>query len=106
MTHHEGVLHPDDGAVQDGGRHRGDLEQFALPALALALRQRVSSQVGHQLLDLLALALGEERLGLVQSGLGHHDAGRAVLHLGEDLDRLALERREKRSVCQTEREGK
>lgn len=36
-THHEGVLHPDNGAVQDGGGHRGDLQQFALPALALAL---------------------------------------------------------------------
>lgn len=99
--HHEGVLHSDDGTVQDGRGHRGDLEQFALPALALPLRQRVSSQIGHQLLDLFALALSKEGLGLVQSGFGHHDPGRTVLHLGEDLDRLALERREKRSVCRT-----
>lgn len=99
--HHEGVLHSDDGAVQDGGGHWGDLEQFALPALALPLRQRLSPQIGHQLLDLLALALGEEGLGLVQSSLGHHDAGRTVLHLGEDLDGLTLEKREKKSACQT-----
>ena len=37
-THHQIVLHPDDGAVQDGGGHGGDLEQLALQALALALR--------------------------------------------------------------------
>lgn len=103
-THHERVLHSDDGTVQDGGGHRGDLEQLALPALALPLRQRVSSQVGHQLLDLLAFAFGEEGLGLVQSRFGHHDAGRTVLRLGEDLDRLALERLKNRSVRQTERE--
>lgn len=104
--HHEGVLHPDDGAVQDGGRHRGDLQQFALPALTLALRQRVASQVGHQLLDLLPFALCKESLGLVQRSLGHHDTGRAVLHFCEDLDGLALERGEKKSACQTERRVK
>lgn len=102
-THHEGVLHSDDGTVQYGGRHRGDLEQLALPALALPLLQRFSPQVGHQLLDLPALALGEEGLCLVQRRFGHHDSGRTVFHLGKDLDGLAWERGEKRSVCQTER---
>lgn len=95
-THHEGIFHPDDGAVQDGGRHRGDLQQFALPALALALGQRISSQVGHQLLDLLAFALGEEGLVLIQRRLGHHDPRWTVLHLSEDLDGLAFRSKERR----------
>lgn len=106
VTHHHGVLHFDDGAVEDGRRHRGDLEHFALPALAPPLRQRVAPEVGHQLLDLLALPLGEEGLVLVEGGLGHHHAGGAVLHLGEDLYGLALERRETRSAHSTEREGR
>lgn len=104
-THHYGVLHFDDGTVEDGRGHRGDLEHFALPALAPPLRQRVPPEIGHQLLDLLALPLGKEGLVLVQGSLGHHDAGRAVLHLGEDLYRLALEKRETRSAHSTEREG-
>lgn len=74
-THHEGILHPDDGAVQDGWRHRGDLQLLPLPALALPLRQGVPPQVGHQLLDLLALPFGKEGLGLVERGLGHHHPG-------------------------------
>lgn len=104
-THHYGVLHFDDGTVEDGRGHRGDLEHFALPALAPPLRQRVPPEIGHQLLNLLALPLSEEGLVLVQGSLGHHDAGRAVLHLGEDLYRLALEKRETRSAHSTEREG-
>lgn len=92
-THHEGIFHSDNGTIQDGRGHRGDLEQLAFPALALPLRQRVSSQIRHQLLDLLALALGKEGLGLVQGRLGHHDSGRAVLHLSEDLYRLTLEKK-------------
>ncbi|MEQ2171123.1 hypothetical protein GOODEAATRI_007492, partial [Goodea atripinnis] len=97
-THHEGVLHSDNGTVQYGGGHRGDLKHLALPALALPLLERFSSQVRHQLLDLPALSLGKEGLCLVQRCFGHHDAGRAVFHLGKDLDGLAWERGEKRSA--------
>ncbi|KAG7277798.1 hypothetical protein CRUP_026099 [Coryphaenoides rupestris] len=49
-------------------------EAGADTALALALRQGVAAQVGHQLLDLLALALGVEGLRLVQGGLGDDHA--------------------------------
>lgn len=104
-THHQGILHSDDGAVQDGWRHWGYLQQLPLPALALPLGQGLSPQVGYQLLDLLALSFGKEGLGLVESGLGHHHPGGAVLHLGEDLDGLALKRRwGNRSASQTERD--
>lgn len=74
-TYHEGVLHSDDGTVQDGWRNWGDLQQLPLPALALPLGQRVPPKVGYQLLDLLALPLGEEGLGLVESGFGHNHPG-------------------------------
>lgn len=74
-TYHEGVLHSDDGAVQDRWRNWGDLQLLSLPALALPLRQRVPPKVGYQLLDLLALPLGKEGLGLVESGLGHDHPG-------------------------------
>lgn len=104
-THHNSILHFDDRTVQDGRRHRGDLEHFALPALAPPLWQRVPPEIGHQLLDLLALALGEEGLVLVKGSLGHHHPRGAVLHLSEDLYGLALEKRETRSAHSTEREG-
>lgn len=104
-THHESILHSDDGAVQDGWRHWGDLQQLPLPALALPLWQGLSPQVGYQLLDLLALSFGKEGLGLIESGLGHHHPGRAVLHLCEDLYGLTLKRRwGDRSASQTARD--
>ena len=85
-THHEGVLHSDDAAVQDGGGHRWDLQHLATPGLSFARGQRLSPQVGHQLLDLLRLPFGIEGLGLVDGRLWHHHAGRAVLDLCKDLD--------------------
>ena len=88
-AHHEGVLHPDDVAVQDGGGHRGDLQHLAAPRLRLPGGKGLPAQVGHQLLDLLHLPFGVEGLRLVDGRLWHHHAGRAVLDLGEDLDRLA-----------------
>lgn len=88
-AHHERVFHSDDAAVQDGGRHGRDLEHFAAPGLRLARGQGLAPQVGHQLLDLLHLPFGIESLRLVDGRLGHHHAGRAVLDLGKDLDRLS-----------------
>ena len=88
-THHEGVLHSDDAAVQDGGWHRWDLQHLAAPGLSFARGQRLSPQVGHQLLDLLRLPFGIEGLGLVDGCLWHHHAGWAVLDLCKDLDWLS-----------------
>lgn len=88
-SHHEGVLHSDDAAVQDGGWHGWDLQHLAAPGLCFARGQRLSPQVGHQLLHLLHLPFGIEGLGLVNGRLWHHHAGRAVLNLCKDLDRLS-----------------
>lgn len=74
-VHHEGVLHSDDAAVQDGGRDRWDLQHFATPGLGFARGQGLSPQVGHQLLDLLHLPFGIESLSLVDGCLWHHHAG-------------------------------
>lgn len=95
-THHERVLHSDNAAVQDGGWDGGDLQHLAAPGLRFARGQRLSPQVGHQLLDLLHLPFGIEGLGLVDGCLWHHHAGRAVFNLGKDLDRLSYRVRDGR----------
>lgn len=88
-AHHERVFHSDDAAVQDGGRDGRDLQHLPAPGLGFARGQRLSPQVGHQLLHLLHLPFGIEGLRLVNGCLGHHHAGRAVLNLCKDLDRLS-----------------
>lgn len=88
-AHHERVLHSDDAAVQDGGGNWWDLQHLATPGLSFARRQRLSPQVGHQLLDFLHLPFGIEGLGLVDGCLWHDHAGRAVLDLCKDLDWLS-----------------
>ena len=88
-AHHQRVFHSDDAAVQDGGRDGWDLEHFPIPGVGLAAGQRISPQVGNELLDLLHFPFGIEGLCLVDGCLWHDHAGRAVLNLREDLDRLA-----------------
>ena len=91
-AHHEGVLHSDDAAVQDGGRHWGDLQHFPAPRFRLSGGKGLPPQVGDQLLDLLHLPFGVEGLGLVNGCLWHHHTGGAVLDLRKNLNRFSCKR--------------
>uniref|UniRef100_A0A6B0V2G9 Putative secreted protein n=1 Tax=Ixodes ricinus TaxID=34613 RepID=A0A6B0V2G9_IXORI len=82
----DGVLYVDEAAVGDGGGHGRDLEQLGVPVGRAARLDGHPRDNGELAVPRPGLATRQERLRLVQGGVGNHRAARQVLEVGGDGD--------------------
>lgn len=80
----QGVVHPDDAAVQDGRRERRDLQHLPVPRVGAPGRNVVPAHVGDHVADGLCFPAGQIRLRLENSSFGDDQSGGAVLYFGID----------------------
>lgn len=82
----QGVVHPDDAAVQDGRREGRDFEHLSVPRVGAPGRNVVPSHVGHHVPDGLRFPARQVRLGLENGSFGDYQPGGTILYFCVDWD--------------------